>query len=404
MTTPKIQAQAPQQDLMSSFEKKKLSYALRLGILAGIVGFVAVWLLFEPTQTALVFYDFTTGTRPAEITVGGLCLILTLAISFACCMVTYRALYLESDSLTPVERVALQGRQNWVARITISITTTIIVTGVAWLLWILVGVMFTNLRVPFANALLITTLYATAIAYYITYWVSDLPSSRMMWLAIATFALGLMGSFLLADDPEWWRESLSYLGVDSGSNTLFNLSVISVGIIILTIWRDLINTLNILAEAELIPRWSLNALAVGSTISSLGIIGVGVFPVGVTPFTHFMHNLSVQGAVIICMIGMLGMRWLIPNIYHENFLRLGYAYAGLCVVFFLLYQFTNMLNFVALEIFCFVVITLWLYYLNEYTLLYIRQQDVEMIEKAVEKANRPLWEQLNEALSQQKVG
>lgn len=394
--------QQPVQDLMTVFEKRRLTYSLRLGIFAGIIGFIASWLFYDSSQPVLLFFDFSTTTRPDGINIGALCLILTGAISFASCLVTYRTLSLERDDVSVVERIAMKGRQNFVARLTVSMTTTIIILASAWLIWILIGLMFTNLRVPFANAILITTLYSGVLATYVTRWAVDLTSSRMMWLAIATFMLGLMGSFLLADDPEWWRESLSYLGVDNGSDTLFRWSIISVGIIILSLWRDLINTLNILSEARLIPRWSVNILAFGSTASCLGIIGVGVFRVGITPFSHFMHNFSVQFAVVIFIIGMLGIRWIVPGIYHTNFIRLGYTYTLLVALIFIMYQFTRMLNFVALEIFSFAIFTVWIHYLNEYTLLYIRQQNIETIEAAVEQVNRPLWEQIESALSQSK--
>jgi|GEM_PF-4038945 len=391
--------EAPQRDLLTDFEKKRLNYTLRMGILAGVIAFIVSWLFYDTSQPVLLFFDFSSTERPDGINIGGLCLILTGAITLACSLVTYRQLSLQRDDVTPIEKIAIKGRQNFPARLTVSITLTLIMLAVAWIFWILVGFMFTNLRVPFANALLITILYAGFVAVYVTGIVVDMTSSRMMWIAIATFALGLMGSFLLADDPEWWRESLSYLGVDSGSDTLFRWSVIGVGILILSLWRDLINTLNIMAEAKLIPRWSVNILAFGSTASSLGIIGVGVFKVGVNPFSHFMHNFSVQFAVVIFVIGMIGIRWIIPRIYHRNFIRLGYAYTVLVVIIYLLYQYTNMLNFVALEIFSFAIFTVWIYYMNEYTLLYIRHQDIATIEEAVAKANRPLWEQLQETIA-----
>ena len=129
---------------------------------------------------------------------------------------------------------------------------------------------------------------------------------------------------------------------------------------------------------------------------------MGVFRVGVTPFSHFMHNFSVQFAVVIFIIGMLGIRWIVPGIYHTNFIRLGYIYTLLVALIFIMYQFTRMLNFVALEIFSFAIFTVWIHYLNEYTLLYIRQQNIETIEAAVEQVNRPLWEQIESALSQNK--
>ena len=392
--------QHPVQDLMTDFEKKRLRYSLGIGIFAACIGFLASWLFYDTSQPALLFFDFSSANRPDGINIGALCLILTVAISLATTLVSFKNLSLERDDVSVVERIAMKGRQNVIARITVSLTATLIVLATAWLIWILVGFMFTNLRVPFANALLITALYSGVLASYVTRWSVDLTASRMMWLAIATFVLGLMGSFLLADDPEWWRESLSYLGIDDGSDTLFRWSIISVGIIILSLWRDLINTLNILAEAKLIPHWSINILAFGSTTSSLGIIGVGVFRVSVTPFSHFMHNFSVQFAVVIFLIGMLGIRWIVPGIYHTNFIRLGYAYTGLVAIIFLLYQFTRMINFVALEIFSFAIFTVWIHYLNEYTLLYIRQQDIETIEVAVEQVNRPLWEQIESVLNQ----
>ncbi|GAB5491810.1 MAG: hypothetical protein Phog2KO_20250 [Phototrophicaceae bacterium] len=386
------------QDLISDFEKKRLNYASRFGILAGLIGFISSWIFYDKTEPVLLFFDFSTVERPNGINIGLVCFILTGAICLVYCFIAFKALLLESDGITPIEKIALKGRQNLVARITVSIVVTAILLVFSWFFWIVVGLMFTNLRMPFVNALLVTTLYAGFLGFYISRWASVLDTQDVMWLTIVTFVFGLLGSFLLADDPEWWRVSLSYLGADSGSNTLFSWSLISVSVLMLSLWRDLINTLNVLCEAGKIKRWSLNALVFGATVSSIGIIGVAVFTSGASPFLSLMHNISVQSAASIFIIGMLGIRWIIPNIFHPNFIRLGYWYTALCIVFFLLYQFTDMLNFVALEVFSFIVFTIWIYYFNEYILLYVRHQDIEEIKVAVEKANRPLWEQLQEII------
>lgn len=387
-------------ELMTAFERKRFDFAFRLGIFGAIVGFALAWILYDRSGSVLLFFDFSTSPNDDTINIGGLCLLLTGALTFACCLVPFKALFLERDELTAIERVALKGRQNIVARLTVSFVTTIIIMLVAWILWILLGIMFQNLRLPFLNALLVTSLYCGALSFYVTRWIVGLDSNGLISLAFLTFGLGLMGSFLLVDDPEWWRNSLSYLGFASGSSALFSWSVICVGIFMLALWRDIINTLNVLVEAGLLKRRSLTIFAIGSTIASLGVIGVGVFPVRVTPFTDFMHNLSVNLAGLTFILGMLGVKWIIPNIYHPNFIRLGYQFTALCVVFFIMYQFLGMLNFVALEIFSFAVFAGWIYYFNEYTFLFIRQQDIELIEEGVKRANRPLWEQLELAVNQ----
>ena len=382
------------QDLLTDFEKKRLNYASRLGFLTGIIGFISAFLFYDRSEPVLLFFDFSEASRPNGINIGIVCFVLTAAVTLACSLVSYKMLSLEADHITPIEKIALKGRQNFVARITVSLVTTAILTAFAWFFWIIVGLMFTNLRVPFVNALLITTVYTGAIGFYVSRWSVALTTENVTWLTIATFVLGLLGSILLTDDPEWWRVSLSYLGADTGSDSLFRWSIISVSILMLSLWRDLINTLNILVEAGKVKRWSVTALAFGATVASIGLIGVAVFTSGASPFQSFMHNLGVQSAAIIFTIGMLGIRWLIPNIYNENFIRLGYWYFALCMLFVILYQFTKMINFVGLEVLSFMVFTGWIYYFNEYTLLYVRQQDISEIERAVEQANRPLWEQL----------
>lgn len=373
--------------LMSAFERKRFDFALRMATLAGIIGFILAIALYDRSNDVLLFFDFSDNRVANERTIGQLCAALTIAITLIYCLISYRLYTTERDDVTDVERIAIRGRSNWIGRVTISLVVTTMYSVVAWLGFAVLGLMFKDLRFPYMQALFLTASYSAALGFYISRWAVGLTTSGIVWLGLLTFAAGLMGSFLLADDPEWWRNSLSYLGYDSGSDTLFRISVISVGLMMLTLLRDLMNTMGILVEANKLTPIAHRILSTGAVVACCGIIGVGLFPVRVNVVSDTLHNLSVYAAGGVFISGMLGIRFITQHVFHPFFdEKLSWRLAALVIFLYILHIGPGMINFVALEIFSFAIFSIWIYYLNEYTLLYLREQDEAIIREAAKRA------------------
>jgi hypothetical protein len=99
-----------------------------------------------------------------------------------------------------------------------------------------------------------------------------------------------------------------HAGYNEGSDTLFRISMITVGIIMLTLLRDLLNTLQILVEANELSQRRHTLLTIGAIAACVGIINVGVFPVRVNVWSDFIHDLSANVTGIIFYIPAITIR------------------------------------------------------------------------------------------------
>ena len=99
-----------------------------------------------------------------------------------------------------------------------------------------------------------------------------------------------------------------HAGYNEGSDTLFRISMITVGIIMLTLLRDLLNTLQILVEANELSQRRHTLLTLGAIAACVGIINVGVFPVRVNVWSDFIHDLSANVTGIIFYIPAITIR------------------------------------------------------------------------------------------------
>ncbi|MEL6524620.1 MAG: hypothetical protein AAFQ07_02820 [Chloroflexota bacterium] len=314
----------------------------------------------------LVFADVRVSIA-RSVTVGILCTGLTFLISLLSSMIYYRKLSFDRYDLADIERYAIKHHRSWSARIIIGATSGVILSVLCWFFWTLFGMMFSSLWLSKIGATFVTALYCGVIGFAVTYWNIALRTMNVVSLGLLTFALGLFGSFLLSNDPQWWQISLSYLGYDSGADIVFRISMVAVGLMLLTVIRDLLDTLWIEVLMGHLSKIRYRILAVGAVLICLGIMGVGIFPVRVSELSTHLHNLSVYAAGGLFSLGMFGIGFIAPGLFHPFFIRVSWGLLAFCMGLVGIYI-AGIINFVALEILAFAIFSIWLYLLHEFTL------------------------------------
>lgn len=330
----------------------------------------------------LVSADMRVGVA-RRATVGILASGLTLIITFLSSFIFYRMLSSERDDLSDIERYAIVHHRSWEGRIIIGFTAGCIFMVISWFGWIIFGMMFSNLWLSHIAAVVVTVAYCAIFGFAATYWIIALRTMDIVTLGLVTFALGLFGSFLLSSDPQWWQVSLSYLGYDSGADIIFRVSLMAVGLMLLIVARDLSDIFAIEVQMGLLSKRNYRIVRLGALLICFGIAGVGIFPVRVSELSTNLHNLSVYTAGATFGLGMLLIRWITPNLFHESFYKLTWGLLAICISFVFM-RIVGIINFVALEILSFAIFSIWLYLLNEYTLHHLSLQNVENVKLATQ--------------------
>jgi hypothetical protein len=166
---------------------------------------------------------------------------------------------------------------------------------------------------------------------------------------------------------------VSALGIDQGSGTFFNITVIAAGLVSLTLGRELIADLKLLTAAKLFPPAGFQWIRIGLTGIGLGIIGVGLFPTEGLSFSHDLHLASAYGMSGLTILGMLTLNLLAPNIYPQQVVNVSRALGVLCVLI-VIAHFAGLLSFVVMELILFAFFGGWMFYFRYHTMQYVRQQ------------------------------
>jgi len=239
--------------------------------------------------------------------------------------------------------------------------------------------LFTGVELRMEWGVTLATMYTTMLGFGTAYYVSSISKDHLLRLIGVVLVLGLVVSFLIVQDDEWWTNSISFLGHADGSNIFFNLSIIAVGLIALTLTQDLLDDLNILSRARLFPRWSYRIFKYGLITVSAGIIGVGLFPTTVSTWSDTMHNISSHGMAVVLILAMFTIGFVAPRVYPLSFIVLSFAFGLVCVFAIYLHFGPALLNFVALELVMFAFFGAWIFLFERYTSAFIKQQDPNVI-------------------------
>ncbi len=129
---------------------------------------------------------------------------------------------------------------------------------------------------------------------------------------IAVGVGGLAGSIALASGDPWTLDTLSHLGADPGAGPVFRLAMLLVGACGVVLAGLVTPLLSRLRERGLVgKRWArLHAFAFW--VIGLGFLGVGAFPLGVSPFLEIAHGVAAYAPAIAALTLMLTATLAVP--------------------------------------------------------------------------------------------
>jgi hypothetical protein len=176
----------------------------------------------------------------------------------------------------------------------------------------------------------------------------------LMSVILAVFVVvGTFASMLSADDPLWWQENLSTLGISDDISALaFNLTVLVAGVIVTTLAHYATAAIPVSTPEEARGRDRVRG--------ALVLLGVLLACVGLFPLDQNMvaHNVSATGMVVAFVTVVIGLRAWIPAM-PRVFLLLGYVYVGIIGVLGVWYA-TGYYTLTAVELVAFLLIFSWL--------------------------------------------
>ncbi|WP_433673616.1 DUF998 domain-containing protein [Microbacterium gorillae] len=181
---------------------------------------------------------------------------------------------------------------------------------------------------------LIAASVAAITGYVVFISASQLDLTQFALILAVFLVQGVLAATLSADDPHWWEDNLSALGmVGETSSSLFNLTVIVAGVLVTALARYA--TRGLWARD---PRGTRN-VRIGLIVIGCCLMVVGLIPVNVSFLVHtgFASGMLVVFAGMIVMIA----RW-IPGI-ARSFVVLGWTFLGISaglVLFFVVGYYT----------------------------------------------------------------
>ena len=208
---------------------------------------------------------------------------------------------------------------------------------------------------PVAAAVLVGT--TGAISAYIAYLSAlSMTAYRLAALLAGFLVTGVLTSMLTAQDPQWWQENLSALGMSSDvSGVAFNFTLIIAGVVVTTLAGYATMTLATTATTPS-ARHRVRLLEGGIILMGVFLACVGLFPVD----ERFgLHTLVASGMVVVFASLIVRIRALVPSI-SATFAALGWVFLAAIVVAAVLWFPVGYYNLTAVELIAASLIFSWL--------------------------------------------
>ncbi|MFN8374906.1 MAG: hypothetical protein U0694_18775 [Anaerolineae bacterium] len=362
----------------NSSETRRSVYAVLIALMSLLLGGLGAFVFTSDAETIRLAADTTIQRF----------VVLTFYISLAMSLIGYRLLADEQQSSTDVERLEDRlSRRDLIGRLTVSFAVAWILSAACQAVFLLlIGKVFPEAALPRFIMMALFALYSALLGFGVAFFivrVDDLELTRL--LAILGVG-GILFSATLVTTPEWWQRSVSALGIDPGSSTFFNVTVIVIGLISLTLGRDVAADLKLLTRINLFPPRGYDILRFGITGTCLGIIGVGLFPTEGSAFSHNLHLFSAYTMAVLYIAGMLLLEVIAPNIYPKSFVYIARGFGVLCIVLFVA-NLAKVLAFVPMELLLFAAFGLWIFAFRYETKQYVRKTALPTALAAASAAN-----------------
>ncbi|WP_457099596.1 hypothetical protein [Microbacterium sp. P5_E9] len=199
---------------------------------------------------------------------------------------------------------------------------------IALLSWTLVSVIFEQAFIDaeiFGVAAIVLSGAVAAVTAYVAFFSATHMDLQLLAVVLAAFLVeGIVASMLTADDPHWWMEHLSALGMTNDISSLaFNLTLIVAGLIVTTLARY---------ATTGVPTTHPHGMA--RVRLTLILVGVFLGFVGVFPVDDFfwIHTAFASGMAVVFAVLVIRLPIWIPGI-ARTFVYLGWLFlAGIVVL------------------------------------------------------------------------
>jgi hypothetical protein len=208
---------------------------------------------------------------------------------------------------------------------------------------------------PLAAAILVGA--AGAISVYIAYLSALTMNAYRLAALLAVFlTTGVFTSMLTAEDPLWWQENLSALGMSSDvSGVAFNFTLTLAGVVVTTLAGYATAGLRSTAGTQSARR-RVRSLEGGIVLIGVFLAGVGLFPVDV----HFwIHTMFASGMVLVFTALVVRIRKLVPSI-PMTFTSLGAVFLAVIAFAVVMYFPVGYYNLTAVELIAASLVFTWL--------------------------------------------
>ncbi|MFC1960297.1 hypothetical protein ACFLYO_06275 [Chloroflexota bacterium] len=285
---------------------------------------------------------------------------ITLTFAMAVTALGYRHIAdIDEDNVIDVIEAATHAnRHNFVARIAISIVVGVLLTAL-WLLflYIFTKTLGSTMEVNWIVALVLAGTYGGILGFAIAYWASKLSTGNIMVVVGLFMIMGLSMAMIMVEDPDWFYNSLSFMGHDSGSNMFFNATMILGGLVLLGFNQDILTYLKILVDRGKIEAGKFRILRAILIVIPVCVTFIGLFPTTVSKFSDMMHNLSADLTALLFIALMFTVHLMVP-IYPPYFINRSRIMGVLAVGFGLMFV-LGRVEFTVFELFLIGTIGIW---------------------------------------------
>lgn len=356
---PSAQDSAVASSRSTLLESRQLQFAGLAALVAGVIGLVMGFITTGGTPNVSLVGDSSIRAATMPIAV-----VIAIIVAF----VGYRSLAMNRARLSALEQQALNARGAalyWIGRVTLALM-------MGFLCYLVVSLTFSYLDVAFKgttifrfSAILLVVMFCAAVAFIVAYAVINFTVRSIIPLSALLVTLGLLTSMVTVENPQWWTESLSYMGDHPPSWDIFNPTMILTGLGVLVGALHIVSVMQLMAPQVVMLR-ALPIFTVGFVVIGLGIAGVGFFPYSYRPGYNILHDVSSHAMALAFIALMVFMRWLAPG-FPRTF-HIASAVMGLTIVAAIVVWLAGGMSFVLFELVVFAMAVPWLLLLQRYTI------------------------------------
>jgi hypothetical protein len=340
-------------------ENRQLQFAGLAAIAAAVIGAVTGFIATNGTPAVSLVGD--SSIRAATMPVA---IVITIVVAF----IGYRSLAMNAARLSALEQQALSARGAliyWIGRVTFALM-------MGFLCYLVVSLTFDYLDVAFAgttvfrfSAIALVAMGCAAVAFSVAYLVGGFTIRNIIPLTAVLVTLGLLTSMVTVENPQWWTESLSYMGDHPPSWDIFNPTMILTGLGVLVGALHIVGVMRLMVP-QVVTLRAVPIFLVGFIVIGLGIAGVGFFPYSFRPGYNIAHDISSHAMAGAFIVLMVGMRWLAPG-FPRTF-HIASALMGIAIVASAVIWIAGGMSFVLFELVVFGAAVPWLLILQRYVI------------------------------------